>query len=147
MVLYRGELEKMPEEQIRNIKAYYAIKGQIEARKDQIEGKTQSRNPYFNAAKLWQQRYAESIEKAGKMEAKANALSGSAKSQMVDELRSLKYEQSRIKIQADKEAVNYKAWKDNNPLNPSLFSDDAELKTLNILLKEAKEKVKDVVAD
>ncbi|MEI7946037.1 MAG: hypothetical protein WCJ02_05050 [bacterium] len=147
VVLYRGELDKMPENQISDIKAYYAIKGKIAERKEQIEEKTQSRNPYFDTAKLWQQRYAESIEKAGKMEEKANALIGPAKSKMVDELRTMKYEQVRIKTQADKEAVNYKAWKDKNPINPSLFSDDAELKALHIQLKEAKEKVKDVVVD
>jgi hypothetical protein len=147
VVLYRGEFEKMPEKLIGDIKAYYTIKGQIDDRKDQIEEKTQSQNPYFATAKLWQKRYADSIEKAGKMEEKANALRGSAKSKMLDELRSLKYEQARIKIQADKDAVNYKAWKDKNPINPALFSDDAELKALQIQMNEAKEKVKNVVAD
>jgi hypothetical protein len=147
VVLYRGEIAKMSENQISDIKAYYTIKGKIAERKDQIEDKTQSRNPYFDTAKLWQQRYAESVEKAGKMEEKANALSGPAKSKMVDELRSMKYEQVRIKTQADKEAMNYKAWKDKNPINPSLFSDDAELKALQIQMNEAKEKVKNVVVD
>ena len=147
VVLYRGEFEKMPEKLIGDIKAYYTIKGQIDDRKDQIEEKTQSQNPYFATAKQWQKRYADSIEKAGKMEEKANALRGSAKSKMLDELRSLKYEQARIKIQADKEAANYKAWKDKNPINQSLFSDDAELKALQIQMNEAKEKVKNVVAD
>lgn len=147
VVLYRGELEKMPEDQIRDLKAYYEIMGQSADRKNKIEEKTQSLNPYFATAKLWQQRYAESIEKAEKMEEKANVLKGPAKSKMLDELRSLKYEQARIKMQADKEAVNYKAWKDKNPINPALFSDDAELKALHIQVNEAKEKVKNMVVD
>lgn len=145
VVLYRGEFEKMPEKLIGDIKAYYAIAGQIADRKEQIEEKNQSRNPHFDTAKLWQQRYADSIGKAAKMEEKANTLKGPAKSKMLDELRLLKYEQSRLKIQADREAVNYKAWKDQNPISPSLFSDDAELKVLQVQLKEAKEKVKNVV--
>jgi len=145
VVLYRGELEKMPEQLIGDIKAYYVIKGKIADRKEQIEEKNQSRNPHFDTARLWQQRYADSIEKAGNMEEKANTLKGPAKSKMLDELRSLKYEQARLKVQADREAVNYKTWKDQNPISPSLFSDDAELKALQVQLKEAKEKVKNVV--
>ncbi|MEI6646646.1 MAG: hypothetical protein WCP12_11475 [bacterium] len=144
VVIYRGELEKMPDKLMGDLKAYYVIKGQIADRKDQIEEKTLSLNPHFDTAKLWQQRYAESIEKAGKMEEKANVLTGSAKSNMLDALRSLKYEQTRIKTQADNEAMNYKAWKDQHPINPALFNNDAELKVLQTQLKEAKAKIKDM---
>lgn len=147
LVLFSGEFEKMPEKLINDIKAYYTIKGQIADRKDQIEEAAQSKNPHFDSAKLWQQRYVESVEKASEMEEKANTLKGPAKSKMLDELRSLKYEQVRLKTQADKEAVNYKAWKDQNPISPALFTNDAELKTLQAKLKEAKEKIKDVVVD
>ncbi len=147
VVLFSGELEQMSPKMIGDLKAYYALKGKIAQRKEEIEEKAQARNPHFETAKLWQQRYAESVEKAADMEVKANDLKGPAKSKMLDELRSLKYEQARLKTQADKEAVNYKAWKDQNPISPSLFSSDAELKALNVQLKEAKEKIKDVVVD
>jgi hypothetical protein len=147
VVIYRGAFEKIPDTLMEDIKAYYVIKGQIAARKDQIEEKTLFLNPYFETAKLWQQRYVESIEKAVKMEEKAKALSGVAKNNILDALRSLKYEQVRLKTQADKEAVSYKAWKDQHPINPALFNDDAELKVLQIQLNEAKEKVKIVVVD
>lgn len=147
VVLFSGELEGMPGKLISDLKAYYTIKGALVDRKDKIEEVAQSQNPYFETAKLWQQRYADSVEKASEMEAKANALKGPAKSNMLDELRLLKYEQARLKIQADKEAVNYKAWKDQNPNNPSLYSNDAELKALQAQLKDAKEKIKDVVVD
>ena len=147
IVLFSGELEGMPGKLISDLKAYYTIKGEISDRKDKIEEGAQLHNPYFETAKLWQQRYADSVEKASEMEAKANALKGPAKSNMLDELRLLKYEQARLKVQADKEAVSYKAWKDQNPINPSLYSNDAELKALQTQLKAAKEKIKDVVVD
>jgi hypothetical protein len=147
VVMFSGELEKMSPKMINDLKAYYALKGKIEQRKEAIEESAQSRNPHFATAKLWQQRYADSVEKAADMEVKANDLKGPAKSKMLDELRSLKYEQARLKTQADKEAVNYKAWKDKNPISPSLFTTDDELKALNAQLKEAKEKIKDIVVD
>jgi len=147
VVMFSGELEKMSPKMIGDLKAYYALKGKIAQRKEEIEEKAQARNPHFETAKLWQQRYADSVEKAADMEVKANDLKGPAKSKMLDELRSLKYEQARLKTQADKEAVNYKAWKDKNPISPALFSTDDELKALHAQLKEAKEKIKDVVVD
>ncbi len=147
VVMFSGELEQMSPKMIGDLKAYYALKGKIAQRKEDIEEKSQARNPHFETAKLWQQRYADSVEKAADMEAKANDLKGPAKSKMLDELRSLKYEQARLKTQADKEAVSYKAWKDQNPISPTLFSTDAELKALHVQLKEAKEKIKDVVVD
>ena len=144
VVPFSGELEKMPEKLLSNLNAYYTIKGQIAERTDKIEEVAQSQNPHFETARLWQQRYVDSIEKASVMEEKANALKGPAKSKMLDELRSLKYEQARLKTQADKEAMNYKAWKDQNPISPSLYANDAVLKALHAQLKEAKEKIKDV---
>ncbi len=147
VVMFSGELEQMSPKMIGDLKAYYALKGKIAQRKEDIEEKAQSRNPHFETAKLWQQRYSDSVEKAAEMEVKANDLKGPAKSKMLDELRSLKYEQARLKTQADKEAVNYKAWKDQNPISPALFSTDDELKALHAQLKEAKEKIKDVVVD
>jgi hypothetical protein len=63
----------------------------------------------------------------------------------VDELRALKYEQSRTKIMADKEAASYKAWKEQNPTPPSVINADPTLQDLQKQLKAAKEKIKDVL--
>lgn len=147
VVLFSGELSTMPPKLIADIRAYFTILGQIENRKDELEESAQSKNPHYESARLWQKRYAESVEKASDMEEKANALKGPAKSKMLDDLRALKYEQARLKIQADKEAVSYKAWKDQNPISPSVFTTDAQLKTLQAQLKQAKEKIKDIVVD
>lgn len=147
VVLFSGELNTMSDELIADIRAYFMLLGQIENRKEELEKSAQSQNPHFESARLWQKRYAESVEKASDMEEQANALTGSAKTKMLDQLRALKYEQARLKIQADKEAASYKAWKDQHPVPPSVFTADTQLKDLQTQLNVAKEKIKDIVVD
>jgi len=147
VVLFSGELDKLPKKLISDLKAYYTLQGQIVARKEVIEEKSQSQNPYFESAKLWQSRYGASMEKARAMEEKANALNGPAKSKMLDDLRSMKYEQVRVKLQADKEAASYKAWKDQHPIDPALVAQDSEMKELRVQLKAAEEKIKGFIVD
>ena len=48
---------------------------------------------------------------------------------------------------ADKEAANYKAWKEQNPTPDSIINADPVLQSLQKQLKEAKAKVKDVVVE
>jgi hypothetical protein len=146
VVFFSGELTELPEQLIANIQNYYTLVGKIEARKEELEQENQSKNPHFESAKLWQKRYADSITMAAELEEKSNTLKGAAKSKAVDELRSLKYEQSRLKIMADKEAASYKAWKDQNPTPDSVISADPTLQDLQRQLKAAKEKVKDVLS-
>jgi hypothetical protein len=147
VVFFSGELTDMSEQFVANIQNYYTLLGKIESRKDELELENQSKNPYFESAKLWQKRYADSITAAAELEAKSNTLKGGAKSKAVDELRALKYEQSRTKIMADKEAASYKAWKEQNPTPPAVINADPTLQSLQKQLKEAKEKVKDVVVE
>jgi hypothetical protein len=147
VVFFSGELTDMSEQLIANIQNYYTLLGKIEARKEELELENQSKNPHFESAKLWQKRYADSITAAAELEEKSNTLKGGAKSKAVDELRTLKYEQSRVKIMADKEAASYKAWKEQNPTPPAVINADPTLQDLQKQLKAAKEKVKDVVVE
>lgn len=147
VVLFSGALEEMPAQLIADLRAYYTLQGRIAERKAELEEKAQSRNPYFECAKRSQANYAGSVEKASVLEKQANALKGPAKIKILDELRSLKYEQARLKMQADKEALSYKAWKEQHPISPTLFTKDAELQALLAQRKAAKEKIKDVVVE
>jgi hypothetical protein len=147
VVFFSGALSDMSETLVADIQNYYTIQGKIERRKEEIEVEGQSKNPHLESAKLWQKRYADSIATASDLEAKSNTLKGAAKSKAVDELRALKYEQSRIKVMADKEAANYKAWKDQNPTPASVVDADPALKALQAELKEAKAKIKDVIVE
>jgi len=146
VVFFSGEQTEMPEQLIANIQNYYTLLGKIEARKEELELENQSKNPHFESAKLWQKRYVDSIAAAGELEAKSNTLKGGAKSKAVDLLRALKYEQSRVKIMADKEAASYKAWKEQNPTPAAVINADPTLQSLQKQLKEAKEKIKDVLS-
>jgi hypothetical protein len=146
VVFFSGELTDMSEPLMANIQNYYTLLGKIEARKEELELENQSKNPHFESAKLWQKRYADSITAAAELEEKSNTLKGGAKSKAVDELRTLKYEQSRIKIMADKEAASYKAWKEQNPTPHAVINADPTIQDLQKQLKAAKEKVKDVLS-
>jgi len=147
VVFFSGELTDMSEQLVANIQNYYTLLGKVEARKEELELENQSKNPHFESAKLWQKRYVDSITAAAELEEKSNTLKGGAKSKAVDELRTLKYEQSRLKIMADKEAVSYKAWKEQNPTPDAVINADPTLQSLQKQLKEAKEKVKDIVVE
>ncbi|MCL2104446.1 MAG: hypothetical protein FWH21_05245 [Kiritimatiellaeota bacterium] len=141
LAVFEGKPDTIPSEILSDLTEYYSIKAKIAERKAEIEKTTHERSPHFASAKRAQERYAESIKQATELNEKAEKQTGPARSKSLDQLRALKYEQARIKAEADKEAASYKVWKEANPLAPEVFRDDPVLAALESQLAPLKVKL------
>lgn len=142
---YDGDPDTISPEIIGNLHTYFTLTGKIMTRRETLAEQHHANNPYFLSAKQAQGTYLNSIEKAAALEKQAAALTGQRKVKVLDELRSLKYEQTRIKAKAEQEAAAYKRWKDAHPLNPSTLSADPQLQALESERRQAKSTVADLI--
>ncbi len=138
---YEGSPEEISPETVGRLADYFTIKGRIDDRKTELAEAAASANPHYGPAKKAQQAYRDSLDQATEMERQMNALSGARKSKALDALRAFKYEQVRIKAQADAEAEAYKAWKDAHPAPAASAAADPQLKALEQALQTAAAKI------
>jgi len=138
---FEGEPDALDPETVKNLGAYYTLKGKIADRKEALADEALAKNPYFATARQTQQAYQDSIAKAAEMEKQMNTLAGPRKAKADESLRALKYEQVRIKTKADDAARTYKAWKTAHPVDPAKLAADPQLQALEQELPSAKAKV------
>ena len=141
LAIFEGKPDNINPQTIADLTGYFSITSKLAERKDALEKAGYEKSPGFEAARRAQERYSESIRQAAELSAQADKATGSAKSKLDDQLRALKYEQVRIKAEADKEAAGYKAWKDANPLPPETLRDDPEIAALEQQLAPLKAKI------
>jgi hypothetical protein len=127
---YEGSPDAIDPALLQSLSDYFTLSGKIADRKAELTEAALSANPHFESAKRAQQAYQDSVAKAADMERQMNTLTGARKSKALDALRAFKYEQVRIKAQADQAAAAYKAWKDAHPLDPSKLAADPQLLAL-----------------
>ncbi len=142
---YEGDPDTLAPDTVRNLETYFTLKGKIADRHEALADEALAANPHFAAARQAQQAYQDSITKAAALEKQMVTLTGSRKAQADEALRSLKYEQVRVKAKADDAARTYKAWKEAHPVDPAQLAADPQLRSLEQDLQAAKAKVAKLV--
>jgi len=141
LAIFEGKPDTVDPEIVADLTEFFSLKAKIDLRKAEIEKTEHERNAHFQSAKRAQERYAKSISDAKELSDKADKQTGAAKSKSLEQLRTMKYEQTRIKAEADKEVANYKAWKLANPIPPARFQADPEIAALEKRLTPLKAKL------
>lgn len=143
VVSYEGAPDQIDPGTLKDLVDYFVLKGKIQARKTALTDQAAAANPYFKVAKQTAQAYQDSIDKAAEMEKQLSTLTGLRKAKADDALRSLKYEQARIKQKADQAAAAFKAWNEAHP--SAAIAADTQLKTLEQAFKTISAKVSKLV--
>jgi hypothetical protein len=138
---YEGDPGALSPDTVKDLGAYFTLKGKIADRKEALKDAALAANPHFDSARQSQQLYQASIVTAAEMEKRMLTLTGPRKTKADEALRALKYEQVRLKAKADAEARTYKAWKEAHPLDPAKLAADPQLQALERELAAAKAKV------
>lgn len=140
---YEGDPDTVDPEMVGRLQSYFTLGGQIADRKSEIEEERKKRNPHLEPARQAQQNYRATLEKATALEKEMNATTGLRRSKLQDQLRTLKYEQSKIKTKADEIMKQYNAWKAAHPIDPAVFTNDPTLRELEEKRNATGVKVKD----
>jgi len=143
IVSYGGAPDQMDPGTLKDLTDYFVLKGKIQERKTALADQVAATNPYYKTAKQTAQAYQDSIDKAAEMQKQLGTLTGLRKAKADDALRSLKYEQARIKQKADQAAAAFKAWSEAHP--SAAIATDVQLKTLEQAFKTVSAKVSKLV--
>ena len=141
LAIFEGKPDTINPALVADLTAYYSIQAKIAERKAEIEKTVHERSPQFASAKRAQERYSESIRQAAELNEKAEKQTGAARSKSLDQLRVMKYEQTRLKAEMDKETAAYKTWKEATPITPEAFRGDPTLDALTKQLDPLKAKL------
>ncbi|MCL1920834.1 MAG: hypothetical protein FWG50_07115 [Kiritimatiellaeota bacterium] len=144
-IIFSGTLDEMPKDLLADVQAYFSVKSKIAQRRQAIEEAEYAKNPHYLSAKTTREKYLESMKSAEVLNAQAEKQVGLAKNKTLDQLRALKYEQTKLKDAADKEAAAYKKWKEANPVNSDAFAADKELAALEKQMQDLSAKVTHVL--
>ena len=145
LALFEGAPDALDAETLRNLAEYFTLMGKVAERKAALAQALRTDNPHAEAAQRARQAYRESIEKAGELEQQRASLTGARKTKADDDLRALKYEQVRLKADADRADADYAAWNAAHPLNPAKQAADPQLRELEQALRASKVKVSELV--
>lgn len=143
--VYGGKFSEMDPEQVGRLRNYFTLKGELDARKAELEETEQKKNPYYGAFLEHKTAYLESCRLASEMEAKMNALQGTPREKMHDKLRALKYQQTGLMQNYQKAQQAYQGWKAQHPVPASLISGDAKAQELSARLKAAKSGIENLI--
>lgn len=141
VAVYEGALDKLDPETVKSLGEYFALKGKIADRKEALADEALAANPHFETARQAQKAYQDSVSKAAEMEKQLCTLTGPRKAKADEALRTLKYEQVRIKTKADAEITTFKAWKEAHPVDPAKLAADPQLQALLKEFEASKVKV------
>lgn len=145
LALFEGSPDALDAETFRNLAEYFTLLGKIAERKAALAQTLRTDNPHAETAQRARQAYQASIEKAGELEQQRTALSGARKTKADDDLRALKYEQVRLKADADRAVADYTAWNAAHPISPSKQAADPQLRELEQALQASRVKVSELV--
>ncbi|MDR2848962.1 MAG: hypothetical protein LBW77_00205 [Verrucomicrobiota bacterium] len=127
---YEGSPDTISPELLGQLAAYFTLNGKVDDRKAELSKAALAANPNHDAAEQAQKAYQASIVKATDLEAQMNAATGTRREKLMDELRSLKYEQSQLKAKAAQAAAASKTWEDANAPAPAKLAADPQLQAL-----------------
>lgn len=147
VAIFEGKPDTVSPETVSDLTEFFKVKSKIAERKAELGKGGNEKSPQFLAAKQAQDKYEESIKTATELNVKAEKQAGAARTKTHEQLRELKYEQARLKIEADKEAAKYKAWKEANPVQPEVFKNDAEVIALEKQIAPLKAKLGALASD
>jgi len=143
--VYEGKVGEIDPELVGKLRNYFTLKGELDARKSELEEAVQKKNPYYGSLLEQKTAYQESCRLASEMEAKMNALQGASREKMLDKLRALKYQQTGLMQNYQKALQAYQGWKVQHPVPATLISGDAKVQELSARLKTVKSGIENLI--
>lgn len=130
VTVYSGEYEKIDPGTMGRLQRYYVLNGKVADRRKYLEEQEYRNNPHFESAKAAVKKYQDSIALAAEKEKEMNRQTGIRRSKLQEELRTMKYEQEKLKTAATTENRKYKEWKESHPIDQQKLDRDPELQNL-----------------
>lgn len=134
---YEGDPEKVDPQIVENLMLYFKYSDQAAARRQELRAQAHAANPHAAAMQQAEANYRKSVQRAAELQKESTTASGAQRQKLLDELRTIKYEQSRLKGQLDQAMTPYQQW--NRAHEPTLatIEADPELRKVVALMQAA----------
>ncbi|MBM4163309.1 MAG: hypothetical protein FJ222_02550 [Lentisphaerae bacterium] len=127
LVVFEGPFTTVSADTLGLLRHYYALKERIDARTAAIQQAITAANPHAAAYVRATDAVNEFVLRAKKMSATFKDATGPARSEMLDQLKRMKFEQVRLNSELSQAEARMKEWTANNPDSPTNAASDPEL--------------------
>ena len=127
LVMFEGPLTAVPADTLSLLHYYYTLKERIDARTAAIQQAITAANPHAAAFNRATDAVNEFVIRAKKMTVAFKATTGPARSDLLDQLKRMKFEQVRLNADLSQAEARMKEWNANNPTSPAHAAPDPEL--------------------
>lgn len=127
LVVFEGPLTAVPADTLSLLHHYYTLKERIDARTAAIQQALTAANPHAAAFIRATDAVNEFVIRAKKMTVAFKATTGPARSELLDQLKRMKFEQVRLNTELSQAEARMKEWNANNPTSPAHAAPDLEL--------------------
>jgi hypothetical protein len=127
LVMFEGPLTAVPADTLSLLHHYYTLKERIDARTATIQQAITAANPHAAAFNRATDAVNEFVIRAKKMTVAFKATTGPARSDLLDQLKRMKFEQVRLNAELSQAEARMKEWNANNPTSPAHAAPDPEL--------------------
>lgn len=141
---YEGDPETVDIQIVEDLRTYFLLKGEHDQYREELLTREYKKNPYYAAYQQASDQYTQSVEKANQLTDDLEQLSGISKTRAYGELRKLKYSQSKLKVNLQQIGADYKAWKQQHPIDPDLIQDE-KICSLQRRIDEVKRRVANLI--
>jgi|GEM_PF-1052270 len=112
--LFTGSYEKLSGRQIADLKKYYVLNGKIAERKSELLKIAAAKNPYFSQYEAAHKKLMSHIDRVKELIDQRDKATGLIKMRLEDQLRTMKYEDGRVRAEYDAIHKKFREWKEQN---------------------------------
>ena len=126
--LFTGDRTKLSARQLSNLQAYYALRGKIAGRKNELLQVSAAKNPFFEAYQAAYKTLMAQIDRAKELTAQRDRATELDKMRIEDQLREMKMKETRLRTEYDALHLKFRTWKQQHANELAKPEDDPFVK-------------------
>jgi len=141
---YSGTLESVDIKIVADLRDYFQLRGEYDTLRDETLGREYRHNPFFEAYQESAQAYHASVDQAIELEKRVAQLQGIRKNSVLNELRELKYEQTRLEAELRSVRTQYRKWKDEHPVDLEKL-ETGRMRGIRVEMEQIRKRLADLI--
>ncbi len=126
--LFTGDRTKLSARQLADLQAYYALRGKIAGRKNELLQASAAKNPFFEAYQTAYKTLMAQIDRAKELTVQRDRASELEKMRIEDQLREMKVAETRLRAEYDAIHLKFRTWKQQHASELAKPEDDSFVK-------------------
>ncbi len=115
LVVFEGPLTRVPLQTLDMLHHYFSLKGRADARAAAVQQRNASANPHAVAYRRANEAWTALNARVTPLTTEFNTATGTRRAELLEQLKRMRIEQNRLRIERENAAAMLRAWNEKNP--------------------------------